>query len=58
MVETVQAPTETHADVVGWHCNPCPMVLIGLPDTIVTFHEGRAAFAEVEAAQDLAGGDG
>ena len=32
--------------------NPCPMVLIGLPDTIVTFHEGRAALAEVEAAED------
>lgn len=32
--------------------NPCPMVLIGLPDTIVTFHEGRAALAEVEAAEE------
>ncbi len=30
--------------------NPCPLVLIGLPDTIVTFHEGRAALTEVEAA--------
>jgi hypothetical protein len=29
--------------------NPCPLVLIGLPDTIVTFHEGKAALAEVEA---------
>jgi hypothetical protein len=25
--------------------------LIGLPETIVTFHEGRAALAEVEAAE-------
>jgi len=32
--------------------NPCPLVLIGLPDTIVTFHEGKAALAEVEAAED------
>jgi hypothetical protein len=31
--------------------NPCPLVLIGLPDSIVTFHEGRAALAEVEAAE-------
>ena len=31
--------------------NPCPLVLIGLPDTIVTFHEGKAALAEVEAAE-------
>lgn len=29
--------------------NPCPLVLIGLPDSIVTFHEGRAALAEVES---------
>jgi hypothetical protein len=29
--------------------NPCPLVLIGLPDSIVTFHEGQAALAEVEA---------
>ena len=28
--------------------NPCPLVLIGLPDTIVTFDEGRAALAEIE----------
>lgn len=35
--------------------NPCPLVLIGLPDTIVTFHEGTAALAEIEAteAEDL-----
>ena len=32
--------------------NPCPLVLIGLPDTIVTFHEGKAALAEVEAAEN------
>jgi hypothetical protein len=31
--------------------NPCPLVLIGLPDTIVTFHEGKVALAEVEAAE-------
>ncbi len=31
--------------------NPCPLVLIGLPDTIVTFHEGKAALAELEAAE-------
>jgi hypothetical protein len=27
--------------------NPCPMVLVGLPDSIVTFHEGQAALEEV-----------
>lgn len=31
--------------------NPCPLVLIGLPDTIVTFHEGESALAELEAGQ-------
>lgn len=31
--------------------NPCPLVLIGLPDSIVTFHEGKAALAEVEAVE-------
>ena len=31
--------------------NPCPLVLIGLPDSIVTFHEGKTALAEVEAAE-------
>jgi Restriction endonuclease BglII len=31
--------------------NPCPLLLIGLPDSIVTFHEGEAALAEVEAAE-------
>ena len=29
--------------------NPCPLVLIGMPDSIVTFHEGKAALAEIEA---------
>lgn len=32
--------------------NPCPLVLIGLPDSIVTFHEGKAALQEVEAAEN------
>jgi restriction endonuclease BglII len=27
--------------------NPCPLVLIGLPDGVVTFHEGKAALDEV-----------
>jgi hypothetical protein len=31
--------------------NPCPLLLIGLPESIVTFHEGKAALAEVEAAE-------
>lgn len=31
--------------------NPCPLVLIGLPDRIVTFHEGKTALLEVEAAE-------
>ena len=30
--------------------NPCPLILIGLPDSIVTFDEGKAALAEVEQA--------
>ncbi|MDO9607436.1 MAG: BglII/BstYI family type II restriction endonuclease [Brevundimonas sp.] len=34
--------------------NPCPMILIGLPDSIVTFHEGEAALQEVEAAEEAA----
>lgn len=29
--------------------NPCPLVLIGLPDSIVTFHEGKQALAEVQS---------
>lgn len=32
--------------------NPCPLLLLGLPDGIVTFHEGRAALAEVEAIDE------
>lgn len=32
--------------------NPCPLVLIGLPDTIVTFDEGKRALAEIEAEND------
>ena len=31
--------------------NPCPLVLIGLPDSIVTFHEREVALAEVQAAE-------
>lgn len=31
--------------------NPCPLIYIGLPDSIVTFGEGKAALAEVEAAE-------
>jgi hypothetical protein len=34
--------------------NPCPLILIGLPDSIVTFHEGKAALAEVEADEAAA----
>lgn len=34
--------------------NPCPLVLIGLPDSVVTFHEGKTALAEVEADEDAA----
>ena len=35
--------------------NPCPLVLIGLPENIVTFDEGKAALAEIlneEEAED------
>ncbi len=32
-------------------CNPGPLVLIGLPDTIVTFHEGKPALEEIEASE-------
>jgi hypothetical protein len=35
--------------------NPCPLVLIGLPDSIVTFHEGETALAEIDA--DSAGAE-
>ncbi|GAA5618256.1 hypothetical protein Brsp03_02412 [Brucella sp. NBRC 12951] len=32
--------------------NPCPLILIGLPDTIVTFDEGKSALAEVERDEE------
>jgi hypothetical protein len=32
--------------------NPCPLVLIGLPDSIVTFHEGKQALEEVFKDED------
>ena len=32
--------------------NPCPLVLIGLPDSIVTFHEGKKALDEVLREED------
>jgi hypothetical protein len=32
--------------------NPCPLLLIGLPRSIVTFDEGQSALAEVLAAED------
>jgi hypothetical protein len=32
--------------------NPCPLVLIGLPDEIVTFHEGKSALGELETGDD------
>jgi restriction endonuclease BglII len=31
--------------------NPCPLLLLGLPNSIVTFHEGKAALVEIEAAE-------
>ncbi len=31
--------------------NPCPLVLIGLPESVVTFHEGHAALAEVDVCR-------
>lgn len=31
--------------------NPCPLLLIGLPDSIVTFGEGKAALAEIQAEE-------
>ncbi len=34
-----------------------PLVLIGLPDSIVTFHEGKAALAEVEAGEATSEGE-
>jgi hypothetical protein len=32
--------------------NPCPLLLVGLPDTIVTFHEGSKALAEIREADE------
>jgi hypothetical protein len=37
--------------------NPCPLLLIGLPQSIVTFNEGKAALAEVQADMDREQGD-
>lgn len=31
--------------------NPCPLVLIGVPDSVVTFNEGLSALREIEAAE-------
>jgi hypothetical protein len=31
--------------------NPCPLLLIGLPSSIVTFNEGKTALAEIQAAE-------
>jgi hypothetical protein len=31
--------------------NPCPLVLIGLPDAIVTFDEGKSALLEISASE-------
>jgi len=38
--------------------NPCPLVLIGLPSSIVTFDEGKSALAEVERAEAEAEAEG
>jgi hypothetical protein len=32
--------------------NPCPLVLIGMPDSIVTSHEGKAALDELQADEE------
>ncbi|HVY17381.1 MAG TPA: BglII/BstYI family type II restriction endonuclease, partial [Rhodopila sp.] len=32
--------------------NPCPLLLIGLPDSIVTFHEREAALQEIDTEAD------
>jgi hypothetical protein len=37
--------------------NPCPLVFIGLPDAIVTMHEGKAALVEIEAAEGAQNAD-
>ena len=31
--------------------NPCPLVFIGLPENMITVHEGKTALAEIEAAE-------
>jgi hypothetical protein len=33
--------------------NPCPLLLVGLPDTIVTFHEGTKALEEIREADEM-----
>jgi len=37
--------------------NPCPLVLVGLPDNIVTFNEGDRALAELNEINDQELGD-
>ena len=32
--------------------NPCPLVLIGMPDSIVTFDEGQRALKELDSSED------
>jgi hypothetical protein len=44
-----------HARVRRGVGNPCPLVLVGLPASIVTFHEGKRALAEVEEAESEEG---
>jgi len=31
--------------------NPCPLLLVGLPDSIVTFHEGQSALKELRSEE-------
>jgi hypothetical protein len=38
--------------------NPCPLLLVGLPPSIVTFHEGKTALVEVLAAEEEEASDG
>lgn len=38
--------------------NPCPLLLIGLPDSIVIFYEREAALAEADAAISAEAVDG
>jgi hypothetical protein len=35
--------------------NPCPLLLVGLPDNIVTFHEGESALSELLEAEENEG---